>query len=128
MSFDEKTYKRKWVKARWSKHLEKCRLYRRSFFGKIVSTYIQMKRRVLGRSKSRDARYIGLPLCEKSWFYDWAQADKKYKNIYTKWVRSGYKLRLCPSIDRIKNNCGYVTGNIQWLTLSDNTKKKGRIL
>lgn len=47
----------------------------------------------------------------------------QFERIYTAWVESGFDRKLSPSIDRIKNNKGYVPENMQWLSLSNNNKK-----
>lgn len=59
-------------------------------------------------------------------FFAWC---KEYDNLllfitlYMEWAEAGFPLWLSPSIDRIDPNLGYVAGNIQWLSFSDNCEK-----
>ena len=46
-----------------------------------------------------------------------------FDEIYEKWEESGFTRHLTPSIDRKNNNLGYTFDNMQWLTVSQNSKK-----
>jgi len=62
-------------------------------------------------------------------FVTWAEHDATYKELFDNWVVSGYKRPLVPTVDRVddkslaEGGLGYVLGNIQWLTYSENTLK-----
>jgi hypothetical protein len=47
----------------------------------------------------------------------------QYLLLHKKWKDSNYIKKLVPTIDRIDNKIGYLAGNIQVLTKSENTKK-----
>lgn len=69
--------------------------------------------------------YMGLEICAREEFLAWATNDPEYARLYGQWKASGYKSALTPSIDRIDNDKGYLIGNMQWLTLADNSSKSG---
>jgi hypothetical protein len=97
------------------------RKYFKTKKGKMVSTYVNMNRRVRGYVKSH--LYEGLELMRKEEFYAFTESSAEYDVLYSVWVASGYSRRLSPSIDRIDTNKGYVMGNIQWITHSENSRK-----
>jgi len=49
---------------------------------------------------------------------------QKFSRLYEEWVKSGYKKKFKPSIDRINNKKHYSLGNIQWLTWAENRYKQ----
>jgi len=51
-------------------------------------------------------------------------ATSNFNDLFLTWKNSNYKFKYHPSIDRINNKKGYVKGNLQFLTCSENTKKK----
>jgi len=69
---------------------------------------------------------------EKGWkeiisrneFIDFAENSLEFDSLWEVWIRSNKVKKLVPSIDRIDNDRGYTRDNIQFLTLSDNDKKK----
>jgi hypothetical protein len=97
------------------------RRYHKTKKGKLMLTYNNMTRRVTGYVKPH--LYKGLDICSRDVFYDWSLDNESFNYLYIDWVDSGFKRALSPSIDRIDTNKGYVSGNIQWITLSENSKK-----
>ena len=63
------------------------------------------------------------------WYKDYISRfyhDKKFNNIYFKWIESGKERYLKPSIDHLTSRCkggGNETGNIQFLTWFENRCK-----
>jgi len=90
----------------------------RSLKGKVVNMY----RSAVNRCK-KDKYYIdrsvSFTICE---FKDFVKTTN-YKEIHGAWVKSGYKMKLSPSIDRIDNARGYDLDNIQIITVSENARK-----
>lgn len=103
--------------------------------------YAHMKARHEGRA-THFSHCEGKGLMSRDEFFNWC---KDFENlniflaIYFDWAEADFPLSLSPSIDRINPELGYVTGNLQWLTFSQNgeknhwyidpiTKKKVRIL
>lgn len=91
--------------------------------GFLVRTYRNMKSRVEGIQTNKLHLYYGLPLLDKKTFYEWSLKDKSFNDLYDVWQTSGKIQALVPSIDRINQQDGYVVGNIQWITLSENSSK-----
>jgi hypothetical protein len=101
-----------------------CYKYEKTRKGHLMRTYRNMLSRVLGIQKKNIHLYLGLPILDKQDFYIWALTDKEYNELYDSWVKNNYLLSLCPSIDRIDSDKGYIKGNIRWLTQSQNSSKK----
>ena len=97
------------------------RRYHKTKKGKLMLTYNNMTRRVTGYVKPH--LYKGLDICSRDVFYDWSLNNESFNYLYIDWVNSGFKRALSPSIDRIDTNKGYLSENIQWITLSENSKK-----
>lgn len=92
--------------------------------GLVIKAYSGMKSRVEGRGPVAGRHlYTGLGIMPKEEFVAWATADAVYRALHAAWVKSAYERKLSPSIDRIDTQRGYVRGNVQWLTLSDNSRK-----
>lgn len=58
----------------------------------------------------------------KSWCYE-PDNMKKFMNYYNKWMEAGFSNKTAPSIDRIDSSKGYIVGNLQWLSQSENCSK-----
>lgn len=85
--------------------------------------YCSMNRRIKGLTKH--SKLLGKDIISKKEFLDWCIKNKqKFIKIYNYWEKCGYKRKFAPSIDRIDNTKGYIVGNLQWLTQSDNAKKQ----
>jgi|TARA_R110000744_G_scaffold350591_1_gene456290 hypothetical protein len=97
------------------------RRYHKTRKGKLMLTFNNMTRRVQGYVKPH--LYKGLEICARDVFYAWSLGSNSFEHLYNNWVDSDFKRRLSPSIDRIDTDKGYVLGNIQWITLSENSQK-----
>lgn len=85
-----------------------------------------MLSRVTGVQQKKAHLYEGLPILTSVEFKEWAINREDLKQIYAKWVASGNKRKLTPSIDRINTDEGYLIGNIRWLTHSENSSLGAR--
>ena len=56
-------------------------------------------------------------------FERYISLNKDFDKLYNKWVKSGYKKSLAPSVDRLEDTLGYSIGNIQITSWKDNNKK-----
>lgn len=85
--------------------------------------YLGIKQRTLGKGSHLTSAYKK-DLMTKKEFFEWCQSTKKtFEKLKKQWQKSGYQRKFAPSIDRIDNTKGYIAGNLQWLTLSENIKK-----
>lgn len=97
------------------------KVYEKTLKGKLVRTYRNMLSRVKGVLKSKSHLYEGLHILDKEEFYKWSLNNTEYISLYNNWVKSGYDLKLSPSIDRIETTKGYSLDNIRWITFSENS-------
>lgn len=95
---------------------------RRSAKKFLSSTYCNITRRCSGKDPQRQ-NYKGLPVMSRLDFMEWAWTQE-FIDLYRAYLKSGKDRKLAPSVDRINHLKGYVLDNVQWLTLSDNVKKK----
>lgn len=98
---------------------EHIRKYRLTPVGFIKKTYKDMRSRI-----RRNEKYIGLNLCDMDTFIDWSLNHSNFIEVFNSWDKKCRKS--CPSIDRIDNSIGYEKGNMQWITLSENAKKRNK--
>lgn|SRR3990167_361636 len=96
--------------------------YRKNILRMWKLKYGSMRRRILGLNKS--SNLVGKELLSKTEFLVWCKQNQdNFMKLYRKWARAGYKRKFAPSIDRINNKLGYIIGNMQWLTQSQNSRK-----
>ena len=73
--------------------------------------------------RSSKRRKHTAPDYNQKWLTDWLLSKDEYRNIYHKWIESGMKSELRPSIDRINPLRPYTKDNIQLMTWGENSKK-----
>lgn len=93
---------------------------RRSY---LVKQYHNMKRRVTGKDP-KSAYYAGKPICTREEYLDWALGRHDFERLWTAYEASGYKTKLCPSIDRLYTNGGYELDNMRFVARYENTRWK----
>lgn len=95
----------------------------------LKNLYYHMKERVNNPAKSRNLsgkrirHYFRLPICSFKAFMEFALNNKNFDSLFLRYKQSRGTRKLAPSIDRVNNKRGYVLGNMQFLTTSDNVKK-----
>jgi hypothetical protein len=93
----------------------------------FLHRYSGMLARTEGRiSRERPYRVTGKSIMTKKEFIHWCYQKRNMKifqKLHKKWKENNFERNLCPSIDRIDNEKGYVLGNIQWITVVNNVKK-----
>ena len=114
-------------KKNYSKHRDKnlarSARWNRTLDGKIKSAYNSIICRVKTKSRHNAKTYYGLDFCSKQTFYNFSNNNIDLEYLMMKWKESNYDRRYAPSIDRITSSKGYVMGNMEWITLSDNVKR-----
>ena len=95
--------------------------YEKTLNGYLMRTYRNMSSRVLGILKTKRHLYEGLDILPKEEFYEWS-LQSNYPDLLKNYQESGYDMKLAPSIDREDSSLGYITGNIRWITHSENSR------
>jgi len=112
MPFKNPNEKRQW-KQHWRKN---------TISGFLSDTYDHMKRRVAGKGKSSTRHlYSGKALLPRNKFVLWAQEHPTFLMLFKRWVKSGYQLRLRPTVHRINSAKGYTLDNVEWLAYGRNS-------
>lgn len=103
-------------------HTRKATINR--FLGNL---YSGMKERVSGRKTKRPDLYKGKPLIPKDAFMIWAKNHPDFFSLYKRWASCNFDRKLTPTINRIDSSKGYVLGNIEWMTNSQNCGLSGSV-
>jgi len=82
-----------------------------------------MKSRVDGVQAAKYHLYRGLGIIEKEKFYQWAMAQSAFHSLFIDYESSGYERRLAPSVDRINSDKGYHVKNMEFVTMSENSRR-----
>lgn len=82
-----------------------------------------MRDRVLRKNGSRAHLYYGLPILRRKDFYNWALNQPRFLLLLNEYIHAGFSRKLAPSIDRLNPNKGYTLGNMEWVTLSENSRR-----
>ncbi len=98
--------------------------YEKTINGFLVRAYRNMLSRTKGIVKPH--LYKGLPIMSKETFYTWSKEDSGFLSLYDNWIKSNYARKLSPSINRKDVTNGYVAGNVEWLTHSENSSLGAR--
>lgn len=97
--------------------------YEKTKKGFLMRTYRNMLSRVKGIQKKNFLGYYGLEILPKEEFYEWSLNNEDFHTIFEEWEKRGYEQKYSPSIDRIDPREGYYLLNMQWITVSENTKR-----
>jgi len=96
-------------------------LWKRTKNGLISTIYNHQK------SHSKD-KNRPVPSYTKEEFKKWILSNPMFDILYSKWVKSGFKMSEIPSVDRIDDSKGYSFDNIQLMTFKDNNKKAHKMM
>jgi len=100
--------------------------YEKTKKGFLVRMYRNMTSRINGIQTKNYHLYQNKEILGKEEFYNWALNNNKFHELFNQWEANYYSRKITPSIDRIDANFGYIIGNIQFLTLSENCSKTSR--
>jgi hypothetical protein len=90
--------------------------------------YTQMNKRVRGTSGTkRPDLYLGLPILPRDVFITWSKNHPDFLSMYKRWFSSGFDRKLTPSVNRMNSSKGYILGNIEWMTNSQNCGLSGMV-
>ena len=95
--------------------------YEKTKSGFLMRLYRNMKSRITGVQKAKFYLYEGKTILNKEDFYKWAMNSPKFNSLFDAWEKSGYEIRLAPSVDRINSGFGYEIENMEWVTQLENS-------
>ncbi len=98
----------------------KAKKYRRTMNGLISIMYSSQKH----NSKMRGHKP---PTYSKSEFAKWVLSQKNFKKLFKKWVKSDYKMKKKPSVDRLDELVGYSMYNIRLVSFKVNCAKEYKL-
>ncbi len=90
--------------------------------GFVSNLYWYIKNRIKTKPSYKDRKLQ----FSREWFVKFALNDIYFNKLYSDWISSGRIYRLTPSVDRINNSKDYSKDNIQFLTVSDNSRKNNK--
>lgn len=123
MTFDKMAWQRQ--HRQLNNNIETKR-YEKTIGGFLVRCYRNMLSRVSGVTKKKNHLYLGKDILPKKDFYSWAIENNDFNKLFYGWQELGYIRTLTTSINRIDPEKGYILGNIEWITFSENCKKTRR--
>ena len=114
---------KKYIRGRDTRALDAKR-YRTNPDRYLKHKYYMIKRRCTCYIEGHN-RYLGREcLSFEEWSKYCEETNDVFLDLYHKWQEGGFKRKLSPSIDRIDNDKGYIVGNLQWITQSQNSSKR----
>ena len=113
-----------WQKAYRQRTQNMCtKTYEKTIKGFLMRLYRNMKSRITGVQRQKAHLYKNKPLLDKDTFYDWATASPVFYSLFGEYKHSGFKRALAPSVDRVDSSRGYELDNMEWVTMSENSKR-----
>lgn len=125
MTEDEQKHKRKdYQKAyRLRTGNSSTSKYEKTKRGFLMRLYRNMQSRVTGVQRAKYHLYAGCSLLDRQSFYDWALSSDIFHVLFDTWTKSEYDRKLTPSVDRVDSNLGYEISNMEWVTMSENSRR-----
>lgn len=118
--FDRLSYQREYRKRNNNIH---TRVYEKTVSGFLMRLYRNMESRIKGVQKIKFHLYENKYLIPREEFYNWAKDNQKFLELYKEYIESGFERKLAPSVDRIDSSKGYELDNIEWVTMSENSRR-----
>ena len=97
--------------------------YEKTKKGFLMRLYRNMQSRVDGVQKLKHHLYKGKYLLPREEFYEWALNDESFHKLFEEYESSGYERKLAPSVDRVDSSCGYSIDNMEFVTMSENSRR-----
>ena len=82
-----------------------------------------MKSRVRGVQKFKAHLYKDMCLVGKDAFYQWALESGEFHKLFEDYENNNYERKLSPSVDRIDPSKGYSFNNMEFVTMSENSRR-----
>lgn len=97
--------------------------YEKTPNGFVMRLYRNMKSRIYGVQYMKAHLYESKNLLPKDDFYTWAKESPEFWKLFEAYEASGWDRKLAPSPDRIDPSKGYFVGNMEWVTMSENSRR-----
>lgn len=97
--------------------------YEKTIDGFLMRLYRNMKSRVTGVQKQKFHLYQDKELISKEEFYEWAKCSPMFYCLFYQYRDNGFERKQAPSVDRLDSSKGYTLENMQWVTMSVNSKR-----
>jgi hypothetical protein len=96
--------------------------------GFLYLSWYNMQGRETGRIKNQTGSFCGgygKGLVGREEYIVWGLSRPEFNKLWWDYVASKFDFKLTPTPDRIDNDKGYSLDNMQWITLSQNSRKNG---
>lgn len=97
--------------------------YEKTPKGYLMRSYRNMLSRVNGVQKLKYHLYCGKDILDRNEFYEWSIKNPEFNKLFNEYVKSGFTRALAPSPDRKDSSLGYSIENIEWVTMSENSRR-----
>lgn len=97
--------------------------YEKTPKGFLMRLYRNMQSRIEGVQPEKHHLYIGKPLLTREEFYEWAMNGTDFYILFSEYHESGFERKKSPSVDRIDSSKGYELTNMEWVTMSENSRR-----
>lgn len=118
--FDRLAYQREYRKRNNDIHTKR---YEKTVSGFLMRLYRNMQSRIEGVQKIKHHLYEGKPLIDRKSFYDWSLGSPEFYKLFGQYKEQGFPRKLSPSVDRKDSSKGYELDNMEWVTMSENSRR-----
>lgn len=97
--------------------------YEKTKKGFLMRLYRNMQSRVTGVQKAKFHLYKDKELLSREEFYNWAINNENFHILFNDYEQNNYERKLAPSVDRINSSLGYFLDNMEFVTMSENSRR-----
>jgi hypothetical protein len=97
--------------------------YEKTPKGFLMRLYRNMQSRIEGVQKAKHHLYKGKSLLSREAFYEWGLSSEMFHSLMDDYYVSGFERKLAPSVDRVDSSRGYSIDNMEWVTMSENSRR-----
>lgn len=97
--------------------------YEKTINGFLMRLYRNMESRIKGVQRAKHHLYADKELLDRESFYLWAKGSPEFYELFGNYKQNGYERKLAPSVDRMDSEKGYSLDNMEWVTMSENSRR-----
>lgn len=97
--------------------------YEKTVKGFLMRLYRNMQSRITGVQKVKAGLYVGKDLLSRDEFYTFSTGSSTFYQLFGAYRESGFERKLAPSVDRVDSSKGYTIENMEWVTMSENSRR-----